>query len=1090
MRLNRTFFTLLIFSALNLISQELPPPTLGSKALKLGDELYNDERYDRAILEYQKVAEWDTSYCKSLIHICWAHYSTDQYEELIESSKELIRSCKDSPKGKEFLGIALVNLERYDEAIEVFNSALEQWPFYDSYYINKASAHRNNKQAQLAFLTLKELLNFSPFNANGHAELSTLCRENGLLVEAALALSASILFELNDERALQKVILLDNLLAGKAEISNIPVPLDSEDNFKKIAQLVQSNVALDKKYKTPSKLKFPIVKQNHLILDQLRKNKSKGYFSQFYKKAFTQIIEDENYALFSYALLHTSRNEKAMKVIKKKKSDVIEFWIDFKNTWREANNFTELEKNGPDHPVHLWFSDELVFTGFGGDKELTVPYDVRLFDVNGALVLTGESENGMINGACQLYYSDGTLWKQLTEIEGLLQGSFTEYHRNGEKKKAGSYKDNEAIGEWKEYFLDGTISSEYHFSNGMVAGIVKEYHPTGFLEYEYTKEKEIFNGPYKIYFPNGMLRFEAEIESGLKKGISKSYYANGQLESQQNSIEGNAEGTYNSYFINGELKETGEFKDDLQTGEWKLFNARGMQLSSSFFSKGELDGPASFNHTITGKSQYRFVYSKDVAEQIILFDDKGQKKVITAQRGKIDFPFIQDFTQFSGEGRMNNGKKEGVWMYSDAYHQVREKTKYLNGLQEGLVKRYYSNGDKSEQFEVKKDSVNGWYYYYSPGNKVFLKNGFIGNQRCGASYAYYPNDSLLARFNWRFDMEHGLQTTYYPNGEKESEKIYEDGLLIKWSNYGPDGVLWFSDSTISGTHTYQEKYQNGMLAIRQEMKNNIADGDYFSYNSNGMVNYEGGYVNNQKEGWWIKYHPNGVVEDSSFFMNGVLHGKKSVYYSNGGKAYSYFFNNGYQHKEYTRYTPESRIGRRTEFEYGVKHGTSKLFSRSGDLQYEEYFRNGLLIGYAYEESPKNLTDTIFLDLKDTLLISYYPNGDMAASVPFKNGTYQGLVQYWYPNGKLEYEAFYDMGEPTGKIRRFFESGNPSFEGEYRHGIQIGEEKTFDLSGKLIEFYSYINGNRNGPFSIESINTSEMKIPAVKGTILGNLTIIE
>ena len=1084
---------ILISSSLRVISQELQPPVLGSDAIKFGNELYSDERYERAIKEYQKVGKWDTTYCKAQLRLSWTYYKTEKFEDLLVSATELSKSCGHLPDGKEFMGIALINLERYDEAVAVFDAAIEEWPFYPSFYANKANAYRLSKRPDLAFNTLKELLNFNPYNPQGHAELAELCVDNGLLVEACLAFNAAILFEMNGDRALRRIIRLESLLSGKAEISNISTPLDPNDNFKSIAQLVQSNAALSKKYKTPSKLKFPIVNQNHLIFEQLRKNKSKGFFSQFYADSYVQIMEDEQFANFSYTLLFPSKNEQVIKVLQKKKEDVFSFWKDFKNNWYEKNNFADLGDKGPGEPVRLWFSDQLVFDGYGGDKELTKPYEVVLFNSNGRRYMTGQAEEGKLNGKCTYYNEEAVVIREVTIKKGLFQDSYIEYYNNGNKRLEGECKDDERIGNWREYYPDGSLFSEYSYTDGVIQGKIKEYGPGTFLQFEFSREKDVVSGPYKKYHANGTVLFEADIESGVKDGISKSYYSNGQLESEMNTIDGLAQGEYTSYYENGELQEIGQYKDDLRTAEWKSYDRNGMLLMKLLYSKDQLDGPAEYYDPITGKLSYKALFSRDVIEQLQIFDAEGKKeKEILARKGKneIDFPFMPDFTQFSGEGVLKNGKRNGAWVFYDGYGQLRTKLYYFNGSGEGQVERFYANGEKYEDYKLKKDSIHGWQTYYYLNGKVANRIGLIGNQKCGTSYEFYPDDSLMFQSNWQFNQKHGEQITYYPNGNKEHVLVYEKDRLVKWMNYSADGELLFSDSNNTGSFTYQRKFKNGQASVQMEYKSNVLDGPYKTFDSQGKLKTSGQFVNDLRNGWWVIYHPNGVVEDSTFYSFGLIDGKKTSFNTNGFKTYEYHYKDGYMQNNYTRYTPERRIGRISEYKNGMQNGSSKLYSRNGSLQYEEYYKNGLLIGYSYEDAAGKMKDTLFISLKDTTMISFYPNGVKAASVPYKNGLYNGLVQYWYPNGNLEYEANYINGEVDGMLKRFFENGKKSYEGEYKIGKNHGDEKVFNEAGKIIQLYHYYFDELSGPFYIEPITVNKKKIPGVKGSVYGDMTFIE
>ena len=85
-----------------------------------------------------------------------------------------------------------------------------------------------------------------------------------------------------------------------------------------------------------------------------------------------------------------------------------------------------------------------------------------------------------------------------------------QYHKNGEFKMGGKFKEGLRDGEWKAYFDNGKLQSEGFFKSGKREGMAKVYFPNGQLMYEgqYKDDKQV--GHWKFYNEQGKLVNEKE----------------------------------------------------------------------------------------------------------------------------------------------------------------------------------------------------------------------------------------------------------------------------------------------------------------------------------------------------------------------------------------------------------------------------------------------------------------------------------------------------------------------------------------------------------------------------------------------------
>jgi len=216
----------------------------------------------------------------------------------------------------------------------------------------------------------------------------------------------------------------------------------------------------------------------------------------------------------------------------------------------------------------------------------------------------------------------------------------------------------------------------------------------------------------------------------------------------QVDAQGRKQGLWTKKDTSGRLLYQATFKDDKPVGEMKRFHPNGKVKAEMNFESG------------TGISNAK------------LFDEQGN---------------------LIAQGKYDGQKKTGEWSYFLASRIVSTET-YVNGLKEGLCKRFYTTGELFEESNWDKDKLNGIYRTYYQDGKIYLecnytdgkRNGKFrtnfsnGNTELDASYTDEVKDS-----NWQYFDEGGklLYTLKFDHGELLNPGVQDSIDRIKSDTY-------------------------------------------------------------------------------------------------------------------------------------------------------------------------------------------------------------------------------------------------------------------------------------------------------------------
>lgn len=191
-----------------------------------------------------------------------------------------------------------------------------------------------------------------------------------------------------------------------------------------------------------------------------------------------------------------------------------------------------------------------------------------------------------------------------------------------------------------------------------------------------------------------------------------------------------------------------------------------------------------------------------------------------------------------------NGERHGVWKkYFPNSKQLRYTGTFEHGKEVGTF-NFYCEDCKEQPAIVKEFSSTdntALVTYYDKKGRVISKGTMEGKVRIGKwVYFHKGSDQLMLEEHYTQGQLNGLKTTYYENGNKTEELMYQDGLRHGINKYySPSGVLIkdlnYTEDKLQGPAAYCDA--KGNLIIKGQYKNDAKDGMWYYY-KNGKLERE------------------------------------------------------------------------------------------------------------------------------------------------------------------------------------------------------------------------------------------------------------
>lgn len=1057
-----------VLIGLLLFAQRMPELIDSKKAIESGIKNHDAQNYEAALIEYYKVNKYDTNYAWALYEIAMTQFAMGDFEKSIQTSKKVLVENPNEANAYVNLGNAYDELKQYENAENAYNDGIAKFPYNHLLYVNKAIMFEKRKEHKKAIETYSELIKFNPMYPSIHLHLGYMNVKEGNLAQGLLSLSTFLMLEPSSNRSFGALQYMSDVATMQSEDYKTEMKNEIENGFKELDLLIANKIALNAKYKTPSKLKLNVIQQMHLIMTEMKKGQGDGFWKDFYGEIYNQILDKEQFETYAILLVASGTSDPIKKALDKNLDDVKAFHQQFKADFRNIHKDYEVEKNGEKQIMSTYFTDSYNLLCFGKENENDVPDGMFYYlYTDGRISSEGVlNTSAKKNGIWKFYNKEGAVIRSNTYVDGMLQGPYKIYFAHGTLKEEGEYKADELNGELKAYHANEALWIEVTYVDGKQNGPFKRYYGTGQLEYDYTNVESEIDGPFKYYFANGNLSDEKTFSKGLLTGERREYFESGQLASIKTYKEGVLEGPYKTYYSHGQVSSEGIATKGNLSGKWLYYSPDGsIKEESDFDESGKVTGmEVLFDYDGKPYRKAEFIKGELKSFQLISADGTVIESAEESKGKILAKNYAQDRCLIS-EGEISKGKLEGEWKYYYRNGALSSKRMFKDNKLSGDYIAYYPNGEIDFKLVTENGNSEGLSVgYYSDGKTIYNAGNYLNDQKWGMWNYYYPNGTLKSKSYLSAGKNLNEKFEYAVNGNISEKTIYNDlGYIVGIVKYDSNGTIVDSAALPNGSGHAQIKFANGQIRWDANYISGKAEGIFTWSFPNGNISTQGNIVADNREGEWKFYYPFKQLSDEGKYLAGLKEGTWTQYEMTGAKSYERTYLHGQIHGTTFYFYPNGEIEITMEYAYGEKNGASTYYDATGELRCVRYYDHGKLVGYSYNDSDGKLKAMIPIENETVDLKAYYANGNPSAEYSIKNGWFQGPSKLYHSNGSLQRENNFLNDNRDGKIKETFANGKTYFEIDYKYGDIHGAYKEFYENGKTKIVGNYVLGEKQGRF---------------------------
>jgi len=296
-----------------------------------------------------------------------------------------------------------------------------------------------------------------------------------------------------------------------------------------------------------------------------------------------------------------------------------------------------------------------------------------------------------------IYYHNGYITDRedinITDEQGLEQGTWKYFYPDGKLKTEKNYKDGKIHGLYKEFNTKGNLVLAMKYENGLLVEENVEDDEDIEIRNEYNEQNRlVYSGPYRQNTPVGIHRYyhpdgevvDAKIYNNEGKVISEGIIDD----------EGKRHGQWIDYYTSGEKRAEGKYENNMKEGRWTYYRKNREIEQTGNFSRGRLMGI------------WRWYY-----EDGTIFREEE------FFNGKEDGALVEysSIGRILTEGDYIEGEKEGQWFYKVGDHI--ETGNYITGLRDGKWKYFYSDSTLKFEGNYIQGNADGRHrLFYESGN--------------------------------------------------------------------------------------------------------------------------------------------------------------------------------------------------------------------------------------------------------------------------------------------------------------------------------------------------------------------------------------
>ncbi|MFM9984352.1 MAG: tetratricopeptide repeat protein [Flavobacteriales bacterium] len=301
-----------------------------------------------AIKKYEVALELDNNNMEALAEMALSLMSMGRYEESVEYCKRAISNHKGDPllaSVYSTYGSALDALKKNDEAIDIYNEAISQFPDDYLLHFNLGVSISVNEDYDKALLSFHKAAELNPMHAGTHRIIGLIQAQKGNKIPAIMALSRFLVVEPEGPRAEYCLSVLRDLIAGSSQKTgknSISITLNGDilgdttatgkpnpNNFGMVEMMLSLSGALDltKANKKDSEaIKFKNRMQSVASALASGKNEGNGFYWEYYAPYFIAMNDMGHLETFSNVAFASLKNSKIKKWIKKHPNEIAKFY--------------------------------------------------------------------------------------------------------------------------------------------------------------------------------------------------------------------------------------------------------------------------------------------------------------------------------------------------------------------------------------------------------------------------------------------------------------------------------------------------------------------------------------------------------------------------------------------------------------------------------------------------------------------------------------------------------------------------------------------------------------------------------------------
>lgn len=1067
-------------------SQQLPAPINSVEIYQEGMKLYNDQKYEEALAEFEKVDRNDTNYYAVLVEKAIVLMELKKYDEAADACREgLALNSSETHNFYINLGVTLDRAKKPEEALTALEEGISKFPKNYLLFYNKGIVYKSMGKLQESLEMFKQTILLNPYHAGSHLNLALLAADEGKIIPAVLSFNMYLILNPNGNSSNAVLKRLNEIVSSKYEKKSAGIQLSPEgsDDFSELDLLVTNYAALSKGYKVPVKSELPLVKQNYMILTKLAyEKKDPGFWMQTYVPFFKEILSKDWFDEFTYYILQSSGNDDHIKLVKKN-TDGIQKFSDWAGPQIDNMNAVRPVKvEGKTQPMKHWYDSRSHYLksicNTNADNTKLVGYCENYF-LNGRQSSRGYFNNaGNKDGAWIFYHQNGEISEEVIYKDGKINGSFKVYYDNGNIKREGTFTDGLQEGIQKEYNAAGMLTSSTGLKRDLLDGKFTLFYDLGkdFKNYEgFYREGKITDSLLEFY-DNGVIASRKKLTDNITNGNVTSYYRNGKIASAEKLNNNTRDGEFKVFFTDGKLRQEGQYKEGTEVGLWRSFYKNGViEEELQYDEKGKKNG-ISKNYDLDGKLHYELEYLKGELVGYKFFDKTG--KVIKEDRKKKgEFDYIGYFPR--GNKKMEgiytvNGKK-GLWKYYDEAGNLTAEENYnQQGQLQGKSVNYFLSKKVKNEASYNAGQDDGYYVSFFRNGHKDVEGWFKDGKRQGSWISYQPDGALESKNYYHNGKLNGYQQYFWATGKLDHEDLYKEDVNEKAVYYDTSGNAVQTILMKAGNGDYVLYYNNNKPSFSGKYVAGNAHGDFIWYRYDGKIATKGAYYNGKKHGKWISYFEDGNLEEEEEYSHGSKTGTWKYYYPSGKMKQVENYDNDELNGETVYYFENGKIDMKKMYLNDEEEDTAFYYDASGELKHLRIFHHGHVLSYSYYGTDGKLVPPVNIENGTYHFVSYYKNGKKSKEYESVNGYYQGKFSEWYPDGKLQEETYYKDNLNHGTETSYYPDGKAEYRKNYFESNLQGPAIEYYPDGKIKKELHYKLNKLHGPAIYYDKNGKKIK----------------